>query len=148
MPLPQLSVFMENRHGWMCKIVSCLDESGIEVLALSIAEAGEVGLMRLIVSDPDNASKILEGADFSLAKSRRNTEVTAVLIVGENSISKVTSILADNDVNIEYAYSFGTPVAGEFVLILRVDDTIRAEKALTENSITILSLHDLSKQLQ
>jgi hypothetical protein len=132
----------------MSKIVSCLDESGIEVLALSIAEAGEVGLMRLIVGSPDNASKILEGADFSLAKSRRNTEVTAVLIMGENRISKVTRILADNDVNIEYAYSFGTPAAGRFVLILRVDDTIRAEKALTENGITVLSLEDLRKQLQ
>jgi hypothetical protein len=139
---------MENRHGWMLKIVSCLDESGIEVLALSIAEAGEVGLMRLIVSDPDNASKVLEAADFSLARSRRNTEVTAALIADENRISKVTRILADSDVNIEYAYSFGTPVAGRFVLILRVDDTMRAEKALTENGITVLSLDDLRKQLQ
>lgn len=139
---------MENRLGWMSKIISRLEESGMKVLALSIEEAGEVGLMRLIVNDPENASKILEGAGFSLAKSRRNTEVTAVLTTEEYPISKVTRILAENNVNIEYAYSFAVPIEEKSVLVLRVDDTGKAEKTLTDNNVKILSLDDLKRQLQ
>jgi len=148
LPLYQLSVFVENKPGWMSKVISCLDEAKIKVFALSIAEAGEVGLIRLIVNDPENASKILEAAGFSLAKSRRNTEVTAVLITEENNISKVTKVLAENDVNIEYAYSSGTPVEGRLVLVLRVADTEKAEKILKANHVRVLSLDDLKKHLQ
>lgn len=148
MPLPQLSVFLENKPGWMSKVISCLDESEIKVFALSIAEAGEVGLIRLIVNDPENASKVLGAAGFSLAKSRRNTEVTAVLITEENNISKVTKVLAENSVNIEYAYSSGTPVEGRLVLVLRVADTEKAEKILKDNHVRVLSLDDLKRQLQ
>lgn len=148
MPLPQLSVFLENKPGWVSKVISCLDESEIKVFALSIAEAGEVGLIRLIVNDPENASKVLGAAGFSLAKSRRNTEVTAVLITEENNISKVTKVLAENSVNIEYAYSSGTPVEGRLVLVLRVADTEKAEKILKDNHVRVLSLDDLKRQLQ
>jgi len=145
MPLTQLSVFIENMPGWMSKVITRLDEVGIKILALSIAEAGEAGLIRLIVDNPETAAEKLEAADFNLAKSRKNTEVTAVLITEENNLAKITKLLAENKVNIEYAYSFGTQ-KDKLVLILRVDDTEKAEKILTENQVRVLSLDDLKKQ--
>ena len=77
----------------------------IKVFALSIAEAGEFGLVRLITEEPGKAQKLLEDADFNLAKSKKNTEVTATFISEENTLSKITKILGDGGINIEYAYS-------------------------------------------
>lgn len=132
----------------MFEVMARLDKSKIEIFALSIADAGEFGLVRLIASDPERASKILEDADFNLAKSRKNTEVTAILITERDKISKVTKILGDNDINIEYAYSSAIQVGGKMALILRVSDTEKAEKILKENDVMVLSLDVLKRHFK
>ena len=48
--------------------MSQLDNSKIKIFAMSIADAGEFGLVRMITEDPERASKLLEEADFNLAK--------------------------------------------------------------------------------
>jgi hypothetical protein len=67
-----------------------LDRSQIKIFALSIADAGEFGLVRLITEDPERTSRLLEDADFNLAKSRKNAEVTAIQITDRDKISKIT----------------------------------------------------------
>ena len=59
--------------------MSQLDKNKIKVFALSIADAGEFGLVRLIAEEPQKAAKLLEDAEFNLAKSKKNTEVSAFL---------------------------------------------------------------------
>ncbi len=125
-----------------------LDRSKITIFALSLADAGEFGLVRLIVSDPERASKILEDADFILAKSRKNTEVSAILLGENDKISKVTKILGDNRINIDYAYSSAILRGNKLALILRIGDTKRAETILKENYVTVLSLDELKHHFQ
>ena len=81
-----------------------LDRSKIKIFALSIADAGEFGLIRMITEEPERVAKILEGADFSLAKSKKNIEVIVILITEKVTISRIAKILADHDLHIEYAY--------------------------------------------
>jgi len=83
MPIPQVSVFLDNRPGSLSEAMAQLDKNQIKVFALSIADAGEFGLVRMITEDPEKATKVLEDADYNLAKSRKNTEVTAVFITEE-----------------------------------------------------------------
>lgn len=147
MPLLQLSVLVENKPGRMSEVMSYIDKSKIKVFALSIAEAGEYGLIRLIVDDPEDASKVLESAGFNLAKSRRNTEVTAVLTTEKETISKVTKIIGENGMNIEYAYTSSIPVDGKLALILRVTDTEKAERILKEKGVRVLSPDDFKGRL-
>ena len=148
MTVPQLSVFLDNRPGSMSEVMAYLDELKIRIFALSIADAGEFGLVRLIVDDVEGASKVLEDADFNLAKSRKNTEITAILITEENKISRVTNILGDNEINIEYAYTSAVQMDGKLALILRISDTEKAERILRENNVTVLSLADLKRRFQ
>jgi len=147
LPLLQLSVLVENKPGRMSEVMSYIDKSKIKVFALSIAEAGEYGLIRLIVDDPEDASKVLESAGFNLAKSRRNTEVTAVLTTEKETISKVTKIIGENGMNIEYAYTSSIPVDGKLALILRVTDTEKAERILKEKGVRVLSPDDFKGRL-
>jgi hypothetical protein len=148
MPIPQVSVYLDNRPGSLSEAMGQLDKNQIRVFALSIADAGEFGLVRMITEDPEKSTKVLEDVDFNLAKSRRNTEVTAIFITEEDKISKITKILADGSINIEYAYSSAVHVDGKIALILRASDIENAEKTLKANGITVLSLAEIKRYFQ
>ena len=148
MPIPQVSVYLDNRPGSLSEAMAQLDRNKIQVFALSIADAGEFGLVRMVTWDPEKATTVLEDVDYNLAKSRRNTEVTAVFIGDEDKISKITKILADCSINIEYAYSSAVHVNGKIALILRASDIENAEKNLKANGITVLTLAEIKKYFQ
>jgi hypothetical protein len=148
MPIPQVSVYLDNRPGSLSEAMSQLDKNQIQVFALSIADAGEFGLVRMVTEDPEKATKVLEDMDYNLAKSRRNTKVTAVFMGDEDKISKITKILGDGSMNIEYAYSSAVHVDGKIALILRVNDIENAEKTLKANGITVLTLAEIKKNFQ
>jgi hypothetical protein len=148
MPIPQVSVYLDNRPGSLSEAMAQLDKNKIQVFALSIAEAGDFGLVRMVTENPEKATKVLEDVDYNLAKSRKNTEVTAVFITEEDKISKITKILADGSINIEYAYSSAVHVDGKIALILRASDVENAEKILKANGVTVLSLAEIKKYFQ
>ena len=145
LPITQVSVFLDNHPGSLFETMSQLDKNKIKVFALSIADAGEFGLVRLITEEPEKAVKILEDAEFNLAKSKKNTEVTATFISDENTLSKITKILGDGGINIEYAYSSAVHVDGKVALILRPSDINRAEQMLISNGVAVLSLEEIKK---
>ena len=148
MPIPQVSVYLDNRPGSLSEAMAQLDKNQIKIFALSIADAGEFGLVRMVTEDPEKATKVLEDVDYNLAKSRRNTEVTAVFMGDQDKISKITKILADGSINIEYAYSSAVHVDGKIALILRASDIENAEKTLKANGITVLTLAEIKKDFQ
>ena len=148
MPIPQVSVYLDNRPGSLSEAMAQLDKNQIKIFALSIADAGEFGLVRMVTEDPEKATRVLEDVDYNLAKSRRNTEVTAVFMGDQDKISKITKILADGSINIEYAYSSAVHVDGKIALILRASDIENAEKTLKANGITVLTLAEIKKDFQ
>jgi len=148
MPIPQVSVYLDNRPGSLSEAMAQLDKNQIRIFALSIADAGEFGLVRMITEDPAKASKVLEDAEYNLAKSRKNTEVTAMFISEKDKISKITKLLADGSINIEYAYSSAVHVNGKVALILRASDVESAERMLKENGVAVLTLDEIKKYFQ
>jgi len=72
-------------------------------------------LIRIVTEKPEKTAQILENADFNLAKSKKNTEVTAILISEKTPISEITKILGEHSLNIEYAYSSAVHFDGKFV---------------------------------
>ncbi|MGE5575356.1 MAG: acetolactate synthase [Ignavibacteria bacterium] len=148
MPIPQVSVFLDNHPGSLFDTMSQLDKNKIKVFALSIADAGEFGLVRLITEEPQKAAKLLEDAEFNLAKSKKNTEVTATFISEQNTLSKITKILGDGGINIEYAYSSAVHVDGKVALILRPSNVEQAEQMLTAAGVAVLSLDEIKKYFQ
>jgi hypothetical protein len=148
MPIPQVSVFLDNKPGSLSEMLGHLNSLQIKIYALSIAEAGEYGVIRMIIADPEKATRILEDSNFNLAKSKKNTEVTAILITEKNPISKITKILGENAVNIEYAYSSAVHYDSKFVLVVKPREVEKAEKALKENEVVILSLEEIKQHFQ
>ena len=148
MPVPQVSVFLDNRPGALSEVMAHLDRKQIRVFALSISDAGEFGLVRLITEDPARTTRILEDAEFNLAKSKKNIEVAVVVISENDRVSKITKVLSDSGLNIDYAYSSAVHLDGKFALVLRVNDLEKAEKTLREKGTAVLSLEDIKEHFQ
>jgi hypothetical protein len=147
-PVQQVSVFLDNRPGSLSDVIGYLDKCQIKIFALSIADAGEFGLVRMVTEDPERATKVLEDAGFNLAKSKKNIEVTAILITEKDKMSKITKILSASGLNIEYAYSSAVHTDGKFALVLRVNELDKAERTLKENNIATLSLAEMKQHFQ
>jgi hypothetical protein len=148
LPIPQVSVFLDNRPGSLFEAISQCDKNQIRIFALTIADAGEFGLVRLITEAPEKTSSLLVDAGFNLAKAKKNTEVTAIFSSDHDRLSKITKILGDNGINIEYAYSSAVHIDGKVALIVRPSNVEAAEKMLAINGITVLTLEELKKDFK
>ncbi|MDD1654137.1 MAG: ACT domain-containing protein [Methanomicrobiales archaeon] len=121
----QVSVFSENKPGRLAAMAKALEEEKVNILAFSIAEAGEFGVVRALVDQPEKAYKKLSGLGFVASF----TEVIGVKMRDEpGGLYEVARILGDAKINIEYSYAYsGKDLA---VLILRVDNTREAIKQI------------------
>ena len=50
--IQQLSVFLENREGRLDEVLSILADNDVNIVALSLADTSDYGMLRMIVSDP------------------------------------------------------------------------------------------------
>jgi hypothetical protein len=143
-----VSVFLDNHPGSLSEVMAQLDKNQIKIFALSIADKGEFGMVRMITDNPAKATRILEDAEFNLAKAKKNVEVTVVLITDKDQMSRITKVLGDNGFNIDYAYSSAVHFDGKFALVLRVNDLEMAEKTLKENNVGTLSLEEIKQHFK
>ncbi len=134
----QLSVFMENREGRLEKATEILKEKGINILALSMADTTEYGMLRMVVSNPELAKSSLRENGFSAML----TEVLAVRLedqVGE--LHSLTLILCAKGLNIEYMYSL---VSGEKkAIIVKASDGDTAAAAIQEGGLQLYGNEEL-----
>ena len=138
----QLSVFLENTKGRLSQMTKVLQKAEIDLLALSIADTTNFGILRAIVSDDDRAVKELKEAGYTVNLN----EVIAVAVPDHpGGLSDVLDVLVKNDVSVEYLYSFVRKPKEKALIIFKVDDVPLAVKALTENGVTLLSRDDLLK---
>ena len=135
MKVEQISVFLENKPGGLEHVTRVLTDSDINIRALSLADTSDFGILRLILNDIDTAEKALQGEGFTV----RRSHVVAVEIPdrpgGMHSISK---ILAEQNVNVEYAYAFVERSGENAIIIFRFDDIDAGIDVLLENGFTVL----------
>lgn len=125
MIIKQLSIFLENRTGRINEVAKILADNGINMVAFSMAETADFGLLRLIVPDVDMAVEVLRGADIAVMV----TDVIHLKCTNTpGSLSTVLEKLAANNVFIEYMYAFSD--GEEASIIIRPDNVEAAVKVL------------------
>jgi len=66
MLVKQLSLFIENCSGRLAAACRALADARINILALSLADTADFGILRLIVNDPDAGHTALKKAGFTV----------------------------------------------------------------------------------
>ena len=132
----QLSVFVENRPGRLYKLTNALGKEGIVLVTMSIADTKAFGIVRFIARDNERAYEILKQAGFTVGI----TELIGVEVNDRpNALAEVVELMEEADINIEYLYSFVLTNHNTAKILMRVEDTDRAVKLLSEKGIKLLS---------
>ncbi len=127
MIVKQISAFIENRKGRLTEIADILSENNIDISALSLADAAEYGVLRMIVSDSEKAKKVL-GEMGIIAKITNALAVAIDDVPG--GFANALRILTDNGIEIKYMYACVSHEKGKALMILSVDDTDKAEQLI------------------
>ena len=143
--IQQLSVFLENRAGRLDAVLKELAEGNVNIVALSLADTSEYGMLRMIVSDPVKGRAVLTEAGITAML----TEVVALRVPhATGSLSKAMHLIVEGDVNIEYMYSFNYSLDGNSLMILRLNSDEMDNKAiirnLTENGVRLLTQEEVN----
>ena len=125
--LRQLSVFIENNQGSLADLTQALESREIIIHSLALADASRFGVVRAIVSQPDQALKAIQDAGYSGCL----TEVVAVKAPDEGAgLTNALKALSAAAIDVEYLYMLKTRT-GIRTVVFGIADTARAEAALT-----------------
>ena len=135
MNIKQISVFLENKEGRLAHVTGVLSQAGINILALSLADTSDFGILRLIVDRPRAAFAILREQNIV------NTlhEVIAVEVDNQpGGLHRILKALDGSGVNVEYMYAFVEKSSDNAVMIFRIENIENAIRALQKRNIVIL----------
>lgn len=140
MLINQISAFLPNQKGSLSELTGILMEHKIDIRALSIYDTTEFGILRMVVDDPDKTVEILKNEGI-VAK------VSQVLALEPEdkpgALHEVFTILKENDLNVEYVYSFTMNKNEMPYFILRTDDQQRAADVLVKNGIKVIHKNEV-----
>jgi hypothetical protein len=139
MIIKQVSVFLENKSGRLSEVTKILGEAGVNISAFTIADTSDFGILRMIVSDPDEACLTLKQNGFSV----QTTEVVLAKTPNKaGSLSKLLEILQQEEVFIEYMYAFSMKDEGA-VTVIRPTRIERCLEMLQKHKTELLGADEL-----
>jgi hypothetical protein len=100
----QLTVIIEDKTGMLATILDIISRHKINISGIS-TERGPINEIRLLVDDPVSAQEYLENAGLI------SHIIDVVGLKLENTpgeLAKISSILSENEISIEYIYGYGT----------------------------------------
>ena len=137
MTVNQISIFLENKYGKLSEILALLAEENIRIIA---ADTSEYGILRIIVSDPQKAYKILKSNNVS-------ANLTDVLAIVTNScagsFAQALTHFTKAGLSIEYMYCFS--LNDKSILILRTNNREAAREVIRRQNLECICESDLMK---
>lgn len=126
----QLALFLDNRPGTLARVCEVLADAGISIYAISTSDTVDHSVVRLIVSDPFRALRLMERYDVLVVENE------VLMLEGLNrpgSLAAIAKTLSAAGVNIEYAYSATDPNSDRGLMILRPSNIQEALRALNSH---------------
>ena len=136
--IKQLSIFLENKTGRLTEVTRLLGNSGINLTAFSMSESSDFGIMRVVLSDPNTAKKILSDNGFTVTLS---DVVCLYLPNNPGKLSEALLILSDQGVRVDYMYAFAMGDVSR--IIIRSNDIDRCVQVLQESNLELIEAKDM-----
>jgi hypothetical protein len=126
----QFSVFMVNKPGVLAHILTEIAKAKINIIAMTVTDSVEHGVLRVVFDNTDLAEQVLNKANLPVSK----TDVLCANLDNKaGALASVAEKLAVNHINISYAYCTAGAKGGRTTGVLKVADVKKAMKILQEN---------------
>ena len=140
MKLKQLSLFLENKPGNVRQVCRTLADAGINIETLTLADASQYGILRLLVKDWDRAKDVFEKCGIAAHIS----DVVAVAIDHQpGGLVKVLDVLDEVGLNIEYMYGFVRPTGNAIIVFRLSDESDTVIESIISKGVRIVSRKEL-----
>jgi len=138
MTISQLSVFLENKTGYLNKVLAVLAKYNINIIALTVADTSDFGILRAIVSDPGKALEVLRAEQFSVSI---HDILSIEMDAAPGTMSRILDLFTAADICIEYVYAFS--FGSKSILILRTDNRDKSVEIIKANNLISITEADL-----
>lgn len=138
--IKQLSVFVENRTGSLYKVTNALTEGGINIRAIASLDTPDFAILRLVVDNTQEAKTYLTSKGFVV---RIHEVMGAELEDKQGSLNKMLGILADNEISLNYIYSFIIRNGKAPVMVFATDNYEKAAAVLRKENVKMIEEDDL-----
>ena len=138
MTINQISIFLENKYGKLNELLKLLSRENIRIIAATVADTTEFGILRMIVSDAQKAHLLLKNNNVNV----HLTEVLAIITESTaRTFASTLSLFTKAGLSIEYMYCFSAKEKS--VLILRTNNRDGALNVIREHNLDCITENNL-----
>jgi len=121
---------MMDKPGVMAKLLGEFAQAKINIIAITMMDSVEHGVMRVVFAAPEKARKLLQ----KLNMPYNETGVLCITLTNQSgALASVAEKLSKNHINISYAYCTAGAKGGRTTGILKVANVDKAMKVLEQN---------------
>lgn len=135
----QFSVFLDNRVGKLYELVEIFDGQSLRIVALSVVDASDYAVVRLVTTRSDVARKLLSDNKLAFTEA----EIIVVELNADQQLTKLCVSLLAAELNIFYAYPLMVRAHGAATLAIHSDDMILAGQILMKKGFRLLNEEEL-----
>jgi len=135
----QFSVFLDNRVGTLYEMLEALDSDALTIAGLSVLEAADHGVIRVVTSRARTARQRLRAHNLPFSES----SVVVVEATPERSLYQMCKLLREAELSVHFAYPLMVQPHGAPALVLQTDDTLLAGQVLLRKGFSLLGEAEL-----
>jgi hypothetical protein len=125
----QFSIFMVNKPGVLAQVLGEFAQAKINIIAMTMMDSVEHGVMRIIFEDPKKAREVLSRLNMPCNEA----EVLCIELDNKpGALAAVAEKLAKNHINISYAYCTAGARGGRTTGVVKVADVKKAMRLLEQ----------------
>jgi hypothetical protein len=126
----EITAFLENKPGRLAKICSALAHQKVDLRALSVMDVNGRSVLRFVTDQLEETRKVLT----SIGTEHATNEVLAVEMENRpGALAKLLERLAEDHINIEYAYLAASTSPGRSLGIFHTSNPKKAQQLLAES---------------
>lgn len=132
--LTQVSIYAENKKGTMQDITGILAKNNINILGSVTNDSAEYGIVRMVVSDPENAASALTQAGYIC----RLADVLGVEVTDEvGNLNRLLVALNESNISVNYLYLSFNRVSGKPIMVFHADGPYEVEECLKAKGFSL-----------
>lgn len=138
----QFSVMLQNRVGSLGALLTLVRKSGEDVIGLSMQDAKDATIVRMIVTDPEVVGQLF------LEKGIPHTTCNMVVVALRESctgLEKCLALLKEAETNVDFAYSMLIHPESLSLVAFHLDDHFFGAKILRNAGVKVMYQEDLSR---
>lgn len=135
----QFSVFLTNRVGKLHDLVEAMEASPAQICALSVHEASDHAVVRLITNNASVTQTLLKRERLAYCEK----DVLVVELSQGHSLASMCLSLLGAELNIQFAYPLMLRPNGTPTIALAVDDYVLAGQILRRKNFRLFGEHDI-----